>query len=190
MFRAMSTPLAVTAVSPDPGLDPATALAAAAEAYRPRLLAAAERILRDAAEAEDAVQDALVSALRSLDRVRGDAQLSSWLYRITVNCALMRLRSRRRHPATPFEELPGALAELADADGLAADERLIFRQEYAALGSALAELPEAQRDALALRGVEELAIPEVAQRIGRSANATKMLVHRARERLREELAAA
>jgi RNA polymerase sigma-70 factor (ECF subfamily) len=186
----MSTPLAVSAVSPDPGPDPASRLAAAAEAYRPRLLAAAERILRDSAEAEDAVQDALVSALRTLDRFRDAAQESSWPYRISVNCALMRLRRRRRRPATSFEELPAALAALSDPDALAADERLGLQQDYAALGSALAGLPDAQRAALSLRGVEELPIPEVAKRIGRSANAAKMLVHRARERLREELEAA
>jgi len=187
----MNTPLScVPTEAPSlQGSDPAGVLAAVAEAWRPRLLAAAERILRDPGEAEDAVQDALVAALRSLDRFRGEAQVSSWLYRITINCALMRLRSRRRRPATSFEELPTTLAELADADALSAEERLAFREEYAALGSAWAALPDPWRDALELRGVQELPIPEVAQRIGRSANATKMLVHRARERLREELAA-
>jgi len=164
-------------------------LARAAQAYRPRLLAAAERVLRDSGEAEDAVQDALLAALRSLDRFRGEAQLSSWLYRITVNCALMRLRSRRRRPATSFDELPGARAEIVDAGVLPADEQIVLRQELAALEAALAVLSECQRDALLLRGVQELPIPEVARRIGRSANAAKMLVHRARARVRAELAA-
>jgi RNA polymerase sigma-70 factor (ECF subfamily) len=169
---------------------PEDALAAAAQACRPRLLAAADRILRDAAEAEDAVQDAMVAALRSLERFRGEAQVSSWLYRITINCALMRLRSRRRRPSTSLEELPLPEAELAETDVLAPDLQLILREECAAVASAIDGLADKQREALVLRGVHDLPIPEVARRLGRSANAAKMLVHRAREHVREELAAA
>jgi RNA polymerase sigma-70 factor (ECF subfamily) len=181
-----------SSASPSPSssspVPPAEILAAAAQAYRPKLLAAAERILSDAGEAEDAVQDAMVAALRSLDRFRGESQVSSWLYRITINCALMRLRARRRRPATPIDELSFAEAELPETDVLLADEQLMFREEYAALAGALDGLAESQRDALLLRGVHELSIPEVARRLGRTANAAKMLVHRARENVRETLA--
>jgi len=193
MIRAMETPLSdasTLSALPNPAgeLPAAELLAAAARTYRPRLLAAAERILRDAAEAEDAVQDAMVAALRSLDRFRGESQVSSWLYRITVNCALMRLRSRRRRPATPIDELPLAVAELPEADALPADAQLMFREEVAAVADALEGLAESQRAALLLRGVDDLPIPEVARRLGRTANAAKMLVHRARENVREALA--
>jgi RNA polymerase sigma-70 factor (ECF subfamily) len=169
---------------------PEDALARAAQACRPRLLAAAGRILRDHGEAEDAVQDALLSALRSLHRFRGEAQLSSWLHRITVNAALMRLRARRRRPLTSLEDLGRESRELPDADALLADVQLAFRQEYGALAEAFGRLSECQREALLLRGVEELPIPEVARRIRRSSKAAKMLVHRARARLRADPAVA
>ena len=169
---------------PNSSIDLADALARAAEEYRPKLLAAAERILRDASEAEDAVQDGLVAALRSLDRFRGDAKMSSWLYRITINCALMRLRSRRRRPVQSLEELGWEPGDLADPYPDAPDERAATKESLAALGERLAELPDAQRRALWLRAVDDLGIAEVARKIGRSENAAKMLVHRAREQLR------
>ena len=73
---------------------------------------------------------------------------------------------------------------------MAPDDALALSEEFAALGGAMEHLGEKQREALVLRGVLELPIPEVARRIGRSPNAAKMLVHRARERVRNELAAA
>jgi RNA polymerase sigma-70 factor, ECF subfamily len=165
------------------------ALAAAAEAYRPRLLAAAERILRDPGDAEDAVQDALVAALRSQGRFRGEARPSSWLYRITINCALMRLRQRRRRPAVGFDDLPLAASELA-GDEPTPDERFLLRERLEETGARLARLSPVQREAVLLRGVHELSVAEVAGRIGRSAAAAKMLLHRARESMRSDPRAA
>ncbi len=181
---------------PDPAEDPlgdahgAEALAAAAEAYRPRLLAAAERILRDPGEAEDAVQDALVAALRAMGRFRGEAQPSSWLYRITVNCALMRLRVRRRRPTTSFDDLPFPLAESVASEEPGPDEQLLLRERLLEMGASLARLSEVQREAILLRGVHDLSVSEVAGRIGRSAAAAKMLLHRARESMRSDPRAA
>jgi len=168
----------------------ADGLAAAAEAYRPRLLAAAERILRDPGDAEDAVQDALLAALRSQSRFRGEARPSSWLYRITINCALMRLRQRRRRPAVGFDDLSFPAAELAAGDEPAPDERLLLRERLEETGACLARLSPVQREAVLLRGVHDLSVPEVAGRIGRSAAAAKMLLHRARERMRSDPRAA
>ena len=67
-------------------------------AYGGRLLAVAKRILRSEEDARDAVQTAYLLAFRSLDRFEGGSRLSTWLHRIVVNAALMRLRSRRRRP--------------------------------------------------------------------------------------------
>ena len=177
--------------NPAPDASPAIsaeALAEAATAYRPRLLAAAERLVRDPDEAQDVVQEAVLAALRSLDRFRGESQLSSWLYRITVNCALMRLRSRRRRPTVALDEVVSDAGELPDPAMPRPDELAVHRERLRAVGDSIEALPDVQRDALILRGVEELPVGEVARRLDRSTNAAKMLVHRARERVRGDLA--
>ena len=80
--------------------------------YGGRMLAVARRFLPVEEDARDAVQDAFLSAFRSIDRFEGHAQLSTWLHRIVVNASLMKLRTRRRHPEQSIEELlPGYLED-------------------------------------------------------------------------------
>ena len=73
--------------------------------YTPRLLAVAMRMLGSTEDAQDVVQDAMLSAYRSIDRFEGNARVSTWLHRIVVNAALMKLRTRRRKPEEPLEPL-------------------------------------------------------------------------------------
>src|SRR5262245_12156286 len=75
------------------------------------LLAVARRLLRDEEAARDAVQDAFLSAFRSIQRFDGHSQLSTWLHRIVVNAALMRLRSRQRRPEQSLESSMPRFAE-------------------------------------------------------------------------------
>jgi RNA polymerase sigma-70 factor (ECF subfamily) len=70
-----------------------------------RLLAVARRLLRSEEDARDAVQDAFISAFRAIDRFEGGSRLSTWLHRIVVNAALMKLRSQQRKPETSIEDL-------------------------------------------------------------------------------------
>lgn len=70
-----------------------------------RMLSVARRMVGNEEDARDVVQEAFVSAFRALPRFNGDAQLGTWLHRIVVNTALMRLRSRRRRPEEPIESL-------------------------------------------------------------------------------------
>jgi RNA polymerase sigma factor (sigma-70 family) len=70
-----------------------------------RLLATARRLLGSTQDAEDAVQEAFLQAHRAIDRFNGDSRLSTWLHRIVVNAALMKLRSRRRKPEQALDEL-------------------------------------------------------------------------------------
>src|SRR5262245_53978629 len=79
--------------------------------YGGRLLAVARRYTRDEEEARDVVQSAYLNAYRSLASFEGSAQLSTWLHRIVVNAALMRLRSRRRKPEESIEPLLPAFLE-------------------------------------------------------------------------------
>src|SRR5262245_52418857 len=80
--------------------------------YGGRMLAVARRFLPVEEDARDAVQDAFLSAFRSIRRFEGNAQLSTWLHRIVVNAALMKLRTRRRKPEQSIEDLlPGYLED-------------------------------------------------------------------------------
>src|SRR5262245_5523591 len=81
------------------------AFEACARAYCRRLLVVARRILRNEEDANDAVQDAFLSAFRGISQFKGQAQLGTWLHRIVVNAALGRLRRLQRHPEGSIEDL-------------------------------------------------------------------------------------
>jgi RNA polymerase sigma-70 factor (ECF subfamily) len=155
-----------------------------------RLLAVARRFLESEEDARDAVQDAFLSAFRSLDRFEGNARLSTWLHRIVVNAALMKLRTRRRRPEKPIEELLPRFLE----DGHLADPAVPWRSSAASEAERsqlrdlvlreIQELPENYRNVLLLRDIEGLDTEETAQVVGASPNAVKTRLHRARQALR------
>lgn len=161
--------------------------------YGGRLLAAANRLLRDRAAAEDCVQEAFLNAFRAIDRFEERAMLSSWLHRIVVNAALMRLRRRTPEP----EEAIEALQPVFDANGERAEEPLWTLPEPEA---ALAEgqlrkivrekidaLPENYRTVLMLRDIEEMSGAEAAEALGITEGAVKVRLHRARAALKRLL---
>jgi RNA polymerase sigma-70 factor, ECF subfamily len=158
--------------------------------FGPRLLAVARRLLRSEDDARDAVQDALLSAFRSMDRFEGHAAPETWLHRIVVNTALMKLRSRKRKPETAIEDLlPGFLEdghhERHVHDWPECPERQLGRRETQAIVRAcIDQLPEAHRTILVLRDIEELSTEEAAVALGISAGAAKLRLHRARQALR------
>jgi RNA polymerase sigma-70 factor (ECF subfamily) len=166
------------------------AFAALVRRESPRLLAVARRILRSDEEANDAVQDAFVAAWRKLASFEGEARLSTWLHRIAVNAALMRLRSRRRRREQPIEELLPRFAE----DGHHAHSvpawtpheacSLERAEVRAAVRECIDRLPERYRLALVLRDVEGLDTAEAAAALGIRPDALKMRLHRARQALR------
>jgi len=155
------------------------------------LFRAARAILRDDAEAEDAVQEAWLRAYRSLDGFRGDAKLSSWLVRIVVNEALGRLRKRaRRAEVVP---LHGGAAEgerqpevaMHEHDG---PEHLTGRGEIRRLLEAKIDaLPEAFRVVFVLRAVQELSVEEAAAALQIPEATVRTRFFRARSLLREAL---
>lgn len=155
-----------------------------------KLLAVAKRILRSEEEAQDAVQDALLSAFQNLDRFEGGARLSTWLHRITVNAALMRLRSKKRRREDSIEELLPAFAE--DGHHLhpvgepraAAEDEIASAEIAAIVRAAIDELPDGYRVVLVLRDVEGLDTAETAAALGIGPDAAKMRLHRARQALR------
>lgn len=158
--------------------------------HSPRMLGLARRMLRSDEDARDAVQDAFLQAFRGLDGFAGEASLSTWLYRITVNACLMKLRTRRRKPERAIEELlprfyddghrvdPGPPWRLPGPDP-AEDRELRER-----VRDCIHALPEIYRTALLLRDIEGLSASEAADALGIQTEALKMRVHRARQALR------
>lgn len=159
--------------------------------FAPRLLAVARRILRDEAESQDAVQDALLSAHRSLDKLRGESQMSSWLFKITVNASLMRLRRIKRLAEEPIEALePKFLADGHRQDPGSPwcenpEARFGVQQLCELMFEEMARLPEAYRNVLILRDVQGLTTEEAAELLSIRPGALKVRLHRARCALRE-----
>ena len=160
-----------------------------------RLLAVARRFLGSEEEARDAVQDAFLSAYRSLDRFDEEARLSTWLHRIVVNAALMRLRSRRRRPEEPIENLlprfdAGGQSVKLPREWKAPAQRLLEQKETRAMvRDNIEKLPDGYRAVLLLRDIEERDTDETARLLGLTAGAVKVRLHRARLALRTLLAA-
>ena len=144
----------------------------------------AYRLTGDEEDARDVVQDAYLRAYKGLRRFRGDAQFSTWMYRIVANCAATDLakRNKARHE------------DLSD-DGPFADERPEIDPQVMAeaaslrdrVGVALRDLPPRLRAVVVLRDVYDLPHEAIAAELGISTSAAKVRLHRARRRLRERL---
>lgn len=146
----------------------------------PRMLGYAARVLGgDRAEAEDVAQEAMLRLWRvAPDWRRGEAQVSTWLYRVAANLCTDRLRARQRKAAAPLDEAP----EVADAmPGVEAG--LIEADRMAALQAALAELPDRQRQAVVLRHIEGLTNPEIAAVLDIGVEAVESLTARGKRAL-------
>jgi RNA polymerase sigma-70 factor (ECF subfamily) len=154
----------------------------------PRMLAVARRLLGDGEDARDAVQDAFGSAFRAIGSFAGDARLSTWLHRIVVNAALMKLRTRRRKPEQPIDDLLPRF----EADGHRRDpggpwqpaERLERSELRKLVREGIERLPDGYRTVLVLRDIEELDTTAVAELLGVSPGVVKTRLHRARQALR------
>jgi RNA polymerase sigma-70 factor (ECF subfamily) len=159
-----------------------------------KLFRVARAILKDDAEAEDALQDAYVDAYRHIDEFRGGARLSTWLTRIVINQALMRLRKHKRSRiVVPFRDAGATEPDEAEAD--VADERsesppgATLRAEIRrALERRIDELPIAFRTVFVMREVEDMTVEETAECLAIPAATVRTRLFRARALLREALA--
>jgi RNA polymerase sigma-70 factor (ECF subfamily) len=152
-----------------------------------RLLSVARRFLPNNEDAQDAVQDAFIKAFRSIGTFQERAQLHTWLHRILVNTALMKIRSRRRRPEESIDDLLPTF----QADGHQTTEShewsdaVFERKETAAVvRQAIAQLPEQYRMVLILRDIEERDTLETAAALGTTTTVVKVRLHRARQALR------
>lgn len=150
----------------------------------------AYRLLGNAADAEDAVQDALLAAYTHLDQFKGQAQLSTWLSAIVQNCARMQLRKRLRHIHVPLDEPIGEGQEhavwerLAD-QGPSPEEECRDSELSRCLARFQHQLSPTQLRAFRLREIQGLSIRETAQILGVPQGTVKAQSARARKKLRE-----
>ena len=157
--------------------------------YGGRLYAVARRICGNEEDARDVLQSAYLSAFRSLSGFEGTCQLSTWLHRIVVNTALMRLRSKKRKPEDSIESLLPAFIEDGHhveqfSEWTMPADRLLERQDVrAAVRECIAQLPDNYRQVLMLRDIEELSTDEVARTLNMTTVAVKVRLHRARQAL-------
>jgi RNA polymerase sigma-70 factor, ECF subfamily len=151
------------------------------------------RLMNNPQEAEDVMQETFVSAFRALDRFQERSQLSTWLYRIAYNAALMRLRKRRvpvQSLDEPRETEDGELMPRQLVDWTTMPDELVLSKEFrGTLDAALASLPESLRSVFVLRDIEGLSTAETAAVLGLTETNAKVRLHRARLALRERLTA-
>lgn len=158
------------------------------------LFRVARAILRDDADAEDALQEAYLAAYRHMADFRGDARLSTWLTRIVINQAYARLRARKRDDGiVPFD--PEGHGEPGESEASARDavpeppERAAMRAQIRRLlEQKIDELPLAYRTVFVLREVEEMTVDETAACLSIPEATVRTRLFRARARLRESLA--
>lgn len=144
----------------------------------------AYRLTGDEEDARDVVQESYLRAYKGLKRFRGDAQFTTWLYRITANCASTHLgrRSKHRHEEL-IEDAPLADTN-PEVDPEARADATILRDR---LNEALRALPPRLRAVVVLRDVYDLPHEAIAAELGISESAAKVRLHRARRKLREHL---
>jgi RNA polymerase sigma-70 factor (ECF subfamily) len=144
----------------------------------------ARRLTGNEEDARDVVQEAYLRAWKGLGKFRGDAQFSTWLYRITANAASTHVHKRRRQRAEPFAEgydPPDDRAERQIAESAESAEALDR------ISAALDELPSKLRNVVVLKDVYGLSHEAIADELSISVAAAKVRLHRARRKLRDVL---
>ena len=159
--------------------------------YNQRLFRIARSILRDDADAEDALQDAYVQAYRKLAEFRGEAELSTWLTRIVINQSLMRARKRTRDrvivPFTDYRDADHKEIDVADDHAESPSDAALRGEVRKVLERRIDELPEAFRTVFVMRDVEDLSARETAEALGIPEATVRTRLFRARALLREAL---
>jgi RNA polymerase sigma-70 factor (ECF subfamily) len=164
--------------------------------YDDKLYRLAMRFVRNENDAQEILQDVFLSAWRNLPGFEGRAQFGSWMYRVTVNAALMFLRARNRHPEVMLDDVePGVLNQAAEHSVHASsedwsqrpDEQFQSEELRRHIQTAVDALPDGLRTVFLVRDVEGLSTEETAELLGLSLPAVKTRLHRARLALREAI---
>jgi RNA polymerase sigma-70 factor (ECF subfamily) len=165
--------------------------------YEDKLYRLAMRFVRNETDAQEILQDAFLSAWRNLPTFEGRAQFGSWMYRVTVNAALMLLRSRNRHPEVAVDDVEPASLHQAVIDSgqmrsnadwsRRPDDQLQSDELRRHIATSVDALPEGLRTVFLLRDVDDLSTEDTAELLGLSIPAVKTRLHRARLVLREAI---
>jgi RNA polymerase sigma-70 factor (ECF subfamily) len=170
----------------------AAAFTTLVEKYKQPVMNVVFRTLRDETEAEDLAQNVFVQVWKSAPRYEITAKFSTWLFTVTRNLCLNEIRRRSRHPAESLdaphpEQEDQPRHQFEDVKNVSPPETLLEDELVDKVGEAIAALPENQRTALLLCRQDELSYEEIAAVLGCSVSATKSLIHRGRETLKERL---
>jgi RNA polymerase sigma-70 factor (ECF subfamily) len=163
------------------------------ERYKQPVMNLVYRMTGDLHESEDLCQNVFVQVHKSAHRYRVTARFSTWLYTIARNLCLNELRRRTRHPAesldagTTDQDEYSLHHQLQDTATLSPPNACLQAELQQRIEQSLAALPEKQRTAILLCREQELAYEDIAEILGCSVSATKSLIHRARETLRQRL---
>jgi len=168
------------------------AFAELVDKYKQPIMNLAYRMLHDATEAEDLAQVVFVQVFKSAHRYEVASKFSTWLFTIARNLCLNEIRRRSRHPVesmeTPHPEQDDQpLRQFEDLKTASPPERLLHGELEQKIEQALGGLPENQRLAIVLCRQDELSYDEIAKVLGCSLSATKSLIHRGRETLKQKL---
>lgn len=143
------------------------------------------RLTGNQTDAQDVVQEAYLRAYKGIGRFRGDAQFSTWLYRIVANCAHNHLGRRKRHRYVEIDEQEhqAALADTAPENNPESEVETILLRDK--VNVALTKLPGILREVVVLRDVYDLKHNEIAEELGIKETTAKVRLHRARKQLKE-----
>ena len=161
------------------------------ERYETKVNNLAMRLTRNSEDAEEVLQDVFITVYRKIAGFEGKAKFSSWLYRITVNAAFMKLRKRRQEQNVSLDEMMPHIQNKATGylSNLSArgDTNALNNEVREALESAIAKLPDDYRAVFVLRDIDGLSNKEVGEILDLSIPAVKSRLHRSRLMLRRRL---
>lgn len=160
--------------------------------YKQPVMNVIYRTIGDATEAEDLCQVVFVQVFKSANRYRVSARFSTWLFTITRNLCLNEIRRRSRHPADSLdaphpEHEDQPMRQVEDTRNCSPPDQLLHDELQQKIQQALDELPDNQRIAILLCRQSELSYEDIARVLGCSLSATKSLIHRGRETLKQKL---
>ncbi|MBS1261608.1 MAG: ECF RNA polymerase sigma factor SigW [Calditrichaeota bacterium] len=163
--------------------------------HRDNVYNLALKLTGSADEAESVLQDTFLNVFEKLDRFRGESRIGTWIHRVATNAALMRMRARKNRYFVPIAEDPAEEDENS-ADGsrvlpsvdLNPLELTLNEELKRKLNEGIASLPPHLRTAFVLKDLEGLSMAEIAERLGKTVSAIKADLHRARVKLRAQLA--
>ena len=158
--------------------------------YQNKIYRLARRMTETEEDAEDVLQEAFVKAYKSLGGFKGKSRFSTWLYRITVNLALMKLRKKKLETVPldqPIETGDGVVQREIEDGGLDPLDSLIAAESRQILDAAVTDLPAGHRAVFILRDVEKLSTEDTARVLGITVPAVKSRLHRTRLMLKERL---